>query len=124
MYYYLLVFEVQLTFCILFTRTLLQIMFHIESESCIFVMYRFNAEHPGQFLYTPTTVGVILQRSSVRTCTCTSCTCTCNTYMYTYMHKLIDIKMYSVRVYLYNKKHTCFCAHNQQQNAKELVHLP
>ena len=34
--------------------------FHIESESCIFVMYRFNAEHPGQSLYTPTTVGVII----------------------------------------------------------------
>ena len=41
--------------------------FHIESESCIFVMYRVNAEHPGQFLYTPTTVGVI-SHSAVALC--------------------------------------------------------
>ena len=33
--------------------------FHSESENCKFQMYRFNAEDPGQSLYTPTTVGVI-----------------------------------------------------------------
>ena len=31
-----------------------------HSENCKFQMYRFNAEDPGQSLYTPTTVGVIL----------------------------------------------------------------
>ena len=33
--------------------------FHSESENCKFQMYRFDAEDPGQSLYTPTTVGVI-----------------------------------------------------------------
>ena len=33
--------------------------FHSESENCKFQTYRFNAEDPGQSLYTPTTVGVI-----------------------------------------------------------------
>ena len=42
--------------------------FHIESESCIFVMYRFNAEHPGQSLYTPTTVGVIYTCTYTTSC--------------------------------------------------------
>ena len=32
--------------------------YHTENE--IFQMYKFDTEHPGQSVYTPTTVGVIM----------------------------------------------------------------
>ena len=62
--YYLTIFEVHLTFGMLLTWIPLKSdYFHSESENCKFQMYRFNAEDPGQFLYTPTTVGVIHNNS-------------------------------------------------------------
>ena len=59
MQYFPIVFKVQLAFCILLTWIPLSDCFRSESENCKFQMYRFNAEDPGQSLYTPTTVGVI-----------------------------------------------------------------
>ena len=48
---------------------------HSESESCIFVMYRFDAEHPGQSLYTRTIVRVILLLTYLSH-SCDNSTCT------------------------------------------------
>ena len=39
--------------------------FHSESENRKFQMYRFDAEDPGQSLYTPTTIGVICNARNI-----------------------------------------------------------
>ena len=62
----LIVFELQLrsTLCILVRHYYKSCCYHIESESCIFAMYSFDAEHCGQSLCTRTIVHVIVEPCS------------------------------------------------------------
>ena len=65
-------------------------------------MYKFDAEHPGQSLYTPTTVGVILLRTNPHDSKIN--TGNHRHHMYNLVHLFEGVVVY--RVYLFPCAHT------------------